>query len=239
MKKTFCVYIHTNTVNGKRYVGQTCQKNPACRWHKDGSGYKDNEHFTRAIKKYGWNAFTHVIVVSGLTLEEANLAESLLIEYFDTTNPSNGYNKKGGGNNGFMSEESKQRISKANKGRKRSSEYCKSLSERMKGHEVSHELRSILSEKCSGWHHTEEERQKISEKNTGKHWYNNGVQNVFAFEKPDGYVEGMIGMPESSSRKKSEYFSKTRWFTDGTRNVRAIECPDGFHAGRTRRENIA
>lgn len=239
MEKTFCVYIHTNTANGKRYVGQTCQKNPTCRWHKDGSGYKSNDHFTNAIKKYGWDAFTHVIVISGLTLEEANLAESLLIEHFDTMNPANGYNKKDGGNNGFMSDEARERISRANKGKKKPEGFCEKISLAKMGHVVEESTRKLLSEKCSGWHHTEEERRKISEKNTGKHWYNNGVRNVFAFEKPKGFVEGMIGMPESSSRKKSEYFSKTKWFTDGIRNVRAIECPDGFRAGRTRREDIA
>ena len=232
MEKTFCIYVHTNTVNGKSYVGQTCQKNPEGRWHKDGSGYKSNDHFTNAIRKYGWDAFTHIIVVSGLTLEEANLAESLFIEYFDTMNPVKGYNKKGGGSNGFMSEESKQRISKANKGLKRSDEFCKNLSERMKGHDVSCEVRSILSKKCSGWHHTEERRRKISEKNTGKHWYNNGVENVFTFECPDGYVSGMLKQSNETKQKKSEYFSKTKWYTNGITEVRSTECPDGFHEGR-------
>lgn len=239
MEKTFCVYIHTNTVNGKRYVGQTCRKNPASRWHKDGSGYKSNDHFTNAIKKYGWDSFRHQIVLDGLTLEEANLAESLLIDIFDTMNQEHGYNKKYGGNNGFLSDEAKRRISISNTGRQITDEHRAKISASKMGHQTPEALRKILSEKCSGWHQSEDVKRTISEKNTGKHWYNNGIRNVFAFEKPNGYVEGMIGMPESSSRKKSEYFSKTRWFTDGTRNVRSIECPDGFHAGRTRREDIA
>lgn len=35
---TYCVYIHTNKINGKKYVGQTCQK-PEYRWGKNGIDY--------------------------------------------------------------------------------------------------------------------------------------------------------------------------------------------------------
>lgn len=236
MEKTFCVYMHINTVNGKRYIGQTCQKPVHNRWLSDGSGYVSNDHFTNAIKKYGWGAFKHIIILDGLTSQEADMAESLLIDMFDTMNKEKGYNKKHGDNNGIMSEEAKRRISTANRGKKRSEECCERMSAAKTGHEVSESTRAILSEKCSGWHHTEDERRKISEKNTGKHWYNNGVKNVFCFECPDGYTAGMILTDKkSAAQKKREHFSQTKWYTDGVKNIRAIECPDGFRAGRTRK----
>lgn len=233
---TFCIYIHTNKVNGKRYIGQTCKYPPECRWGKNGKGYSSNKHFTNAILKYGWNSFSHSIVISGLTLEEANLAESLLIEAFDTMNPEHGYNKKDGGNNGHLSEEARKNISQANKGKAKPPGFGKKISLAKKGHIVEANTRIILSKKCSGWHHTEEGRHKISEKNTGKHWYNNGERNVFDFECPDGFVPGMMPYAISSSEKKSAYFKQTKWFTDGVKNVRAIECPVGFYAGRTKRK---
>ena len=236
MEKTFCVYMHINTVNGKRYIGQTCQKPVHDRWHSDGSGYLSNEHFTNAIKKYGWDAFEHIIILDGLTLQEADMAESLLIDMFDTMNKEKGYNKKHGGNNGFMSEEAKRRISAANSGKKRSAESLAKFSAARKGHEVSESTRAILREKCSGRQHTESERRAISEKNTGKHWYNNGVENAFCFECPDGFTAGMIFKDkETMAQKKREHFSRTKWYTDGVLNIRAIECPDGFRAGRTRK----
>lgn len=234
MEKTFSVYMHTNRINEKKYIGQTCQNPPSARWGTDGCNYKKNDHFTNAIEKYGWDSFDHDILAEGLTLAEADLIEATLIDFFDTMNPEYGYNKKMGGNNGFMSEEAKERISIANKGKKKPDGFGANLSAKRKGHKVSEEQRKILSEKCSGWHHTEEERKKISEKNTGKHWYNNGVENVFTFECPDGYVSGMLKQSDKTKQKKSEYFSKTKWYTDGSRNIRAIECPKGYWNGRTK-----
>ena len=47
----FMVYVHTSP-NGKRYVGQTCNKSLKYRCGKNGSQYSGNKHFTSAIKKY-------------------------------------------------------------------------------------------------------------------------------------------------------------------------------------------
>lgn len=89
--KDYCVYIHTNKINGKKYVGQTCQE-PEKRW-KNGKGYHNNIYFTRAIQKYGWDNFEHEIIKCNLTKEEADDIEKLLIKELNTLNP-NGYNAK-------------------------------------------------------------------------------------------------------------------------------------------------
>lgn len=114
-----CVYIHTNKVNGKKYVGQTCSK-PNARW-RNGFGYRDSPHFFYAIQKYGWNSFDHEIVASHLTKEEANNFEMLLIKRLGTKNPEYGYNLTlgGDGNVGLTpSAETRQKISKSLKGRR-------------------------------------------------------------------------------------------------------------------------
>lgn len=94
---SYSVYIHTNMVNGMKYVGVT-RKNPEKRWAK-GVGYIDNSHFYRAIKKYGWDNFDHFIIEVD-TEEKMFELEKQLIEYYQTTDPEKGYNKSKGGEGG-------------------------------------------------------------------------------------------------------------------------------------------
>lgn len=116
----YCVYCHTNTVNGKRYFGQTINNdNPEIRWGKNGSGYSNNAHFFNAIKKYGWDAFDHYVLQKDLTKEEADELETLNIVAYNTINPDFGYNKTlgGEGTSGYhLSDESKQKISISKQG---------------------------------------------------------------------------------------------------------------------------
>ena len=115
-EKKFCVYCHT-APDGKRYIGITSRK-PEKRW-RHGKGYYENEHFTRAINKYGWDSFQHIILFEGLTREEASEKEKLLILKYETTNRDKGYNiSKGGFGGGYSpSEETKQKIREAKKGK--------------------------------------------------------------------------------------------------------------------------
>jgi hypothetical protein len=94
---SYNVYIHTNKVNGKKYVGVT-MKSPKVRW-ANGRGYKNNKHFTDAIKKYGWDNFDHFVVEVD-TMEKMYQLEKQYIELYDTTNPDNGYNVSLGGDTG-------------------------------------------------------------------------------------------------------------------------------------------
>lgn len=115
--KTWCIYLHTNKVNGKKYVGQTCQ-DPEKRWDY-GCGYKKhNLYFYNAIRKYGWKeGFDHEILESGLTsLKDANEREQYWISYYNCLAP-NGYNltKGGDGTEGrTLTEEEKQAIGMKN-----------------------------------------------------------------------------------------------------------------------------
>lgn len=94
--RKFKVYMHTSP-NGKRYIGITRQENPERRWGSNGCGYIDNQHFWRAIQKYGWDNFKHEILFDGLTEIEAKQKEVELIAFYDSTNANNGYNISLGG----------------------------------------------------------------------------------------------------------------------------------------------
>lgn len=114
---TYCVYVHINKINGKMYVGQTCQ-NPEKRW-ANGHGYTGSTYFYRAIQKYGWDNFEHEVVASNLTKEEADNFEKLLITTFNTMDENIGYNLTNGGDGmtGFKhSPETKEKMRQNNSG---------------------------------------------------------------------------------------------------------------------------
>ena len=92
---TWTVYQHYLPQTGQSYIGITSQQPPEKRW-KNGNGYK-GQRFYYAIKKYGWDAFDHIIVASGLTKKAAEAMEKELIKEFKTQNPKYGWNVAAGG----------------------------------------------------------------------------------------------------------------------------------------------
>lgn len=83
----YLVYVHTNKINGKKYVGQS--SNIVERWRNGGKNYFSSIKFFRAIQKYGWENFTHEILYENLNKEAANKIERDLIRKYDSIN--NGY----------------------------------------------------------------------------------------------------------------------------------------------------
>lgn len=94
MADNYTVYIHTNKVNGKKYIGITKQE-PKRRW-QNGLGYL-NTYFGNAIVKYGWDNFNHDIIMSGLSKDMACQLEIALIAQFRTNEREYGYNISEGG----------------------------------------------------------------------------------------------------------------------------------------------
>ena len=92
----FTLYMHKNKINNKVYIGQTIQ-DPQERW-KNGKGYGNCTRFNRAIQKYGWENFEHIILeqFEG-TQEYANERENYYIELYDSRDPEKGYNINAGG----------------------------------------------------------------------------------------------------------------------------------------------
>lgn len=91
--KQWCVYIHTNKSNNKKYIGITCQI-PENRWGINGEHYKGQDKFYNAIKEYGWDNFIHEIIETNLDKNTALAYEAQLILTYDTV--ENGYNSVSG-----------------------------------------------------------------------------------------------------------------------------------------------
>ena len=111
----YTIYMHRNKINGKVYIGQTNQ-NPEYRWKRNGKGYETCEIMWKAINKYGWINFEHIILKENLTLEEANFYEMYYIDKFNSTNKKYGYNIRKGGNNSPLKDSTKEKLSKLFKG---------------------------------------------------------------------------------------------------------------------------
>lgn len=129
--RRWCVYIHTNVHNGKKYVGIT--NNIEERWKNNGSKYLNKRNngeyvhpaFANALLKYdNWKEdWLHEVVVDCLTKNEANKKEVELIALYKTnakrySSPFYGYNLTDGGDGGCAhlghphSDDTKQLLSK-------------------------------------------------------------------------------------------------------------------------------
>jgi len=91
---TYLVYKHTSP-SGKAYIGLTQNLEGRNVNHRNPNS--KCKAFYAAIKKYGWDNFTHEILQDGiLSLTEAQAAEVCMIESHGTLWP-NGYNLTAGG----------------------------------------------------------------------------------------------------------------------------------------------
>lgn len=107
MRNDYVVYMHRNIINGKVYIGQTC--NLSERWRGNGKNYFNSIKFYNAIKKYGWDSFTHEVLYSNLNKQAADRLERELILQYNSI--EEGYNLKEGGARGELSVESIEKMS--------------------------------------------------------------------------------------------------------------------------------
>ena len=75
----YTVYCHT-LFDGRKYFGKTSQP-PSRRWRGNGEGYSGTP-FYEAIKRYGWQAFDHETIATGLTELQAKAMEESLIKQY-------------------------------------------------------------------------------------------------------------------------------------------------------------
>ena len=121
------IYLITNCVNSKQYVGQTVQSLQK-RWarHCWCSTRKSNMPISLAIAKYGVASFEMVELAVCNTQAELDAAEVHWVNVLDTWAP-HGYNLRAGNGPGTMSAITRARISAALRGRKQTPEHRQRL----------------------------------------------------------------------------------------------------------------
>jgi len=114
------IYLITNNINRKMYVGQT-STNYKKRWLKHINNALNTPQrgcvsLYRAIRKYGKNNFT-VSLLEKTISKKANEREAFWIKTLKTQNNKNGYNLTSGGDCFKMSKSCREKLSNKLKGR--------------------------------------------------------------------------------------------------------------------------
>jgi hypothetical protein len=196
------LYVKTHNKTGLKYFGKTKRKNVH---NYIGSGV----YWKRHLKKHGRDYTTDIIAQFSEDQVDAlkdfainfsienNIVKSNEWANFTIETGLDGnsfpkekhpmWGKKGKNHQRYgkpLSEESRQRMSKAQKGRI-----------------ITQEAREKIRQKLLGTRHSEETRAKMSKSlkgktkgekngNYGKSWFTNGIDNIMTFEAPEGYHKG-------------------------------------------------
>lgn len=125
------IYISTNKVNGKRYIG-------LCRYERTKNNIHDyfgsGKAINRAIKKYGKENFSKEVIFEAFDEESLSWAETVLIDEYNAVKDQSFYNMARGGNatGGFL-------------GKKHTEEFKRRRSIELMGHSVTDKVREAVS----------------------------------------------------------------------------------------------
>lgn len=199
----YIVYMHV-APNGKKYVGITSQTlSGRCR--KNGGGYSTSSYFWRAIQKYGWDNFEHIVIADGLTQEEACALEIKLIREFQLDDERFGYNTSAGGSLG-------------NLGRPCSEETRRKISDAKRGKPLSEEAKRKISITQKGRVHTAEHNKKVSDALKGK--YVGELSSAYGLKRSDETRKRMSESAKKGWEKRRQKYADNKWYSDKRRSWR-------------------
>ena len=128
--KKYIIYMHKNKIKGRVYIAQNGWKNENKRWRNE--THYEGTYFRKAIKKYGWDNFDHIILEKDLTLEEANEKEKNYIKQYNACDKTKGYNCLPGGRNPDPKKLKSIKKSKIMKQRWTSTDFRRKMSQQAK-----------------------------------------------------------------------------------------------------------
>lgn len=145
--KIYSIYLITNLINNKVYIGQTVDHQQRWIQHRF-EARKEKPRFviSQAIKKYGDNNFIFEVIASCKTQEDANETETMLIiQYKSHVDTGHGYNVSAGGSNVPKTEDWKKKISATLMGHFVSEETKEKMSAALMGRVVSDTTKQAVS----------------------------------------------------------------------------------------------
>lgn len=192
----YFLYQYTNRINGKSYIGITDNIERRRSQHKGANG--GSRLFHRAIHKYGWDAFKFRILAYLDSIDESARMEHEAIKSFSTLAPS-GYNlnsgKPGAKYSGPLSQESREKISAAQKGKIISDETRKKISQSLTG-----ELNGKYGKPMS-----EDNKRKLIESRKGKKTSPEVIQKMLDTKIRNGTI---LSREEGLKKKEIEKLNR-------------------------------
>lgn len=188
------IYVATNLINNKKYIGQTSQTLNGRKNHHIRSALlkRYDTHFHRALVKYGNENFLWEVLEECDDRYSLNKLEIYYIDKFNTY--KNGYNMSLGGlghsNMGgkshpmfgkHHSDETKKKLRDFNLGKKLSQETKNKIGESSKGRVMPAITRRKISEANKGKPLSEDTKKKISESCSGE------KHHLFGKKLPDSW----------------------------------------------------
>lgn len=171
------IYLATNTLNGKVYVGQTSLDLSGRKADHKRKAVSDGSrsHFHAAIRKYGWEVFAWRVLERVLLRELLNERERWWVAHYQSTDTARGYNNTTGGGQCEFTPEAKDRIRVAmtgprnpNYGTRKSPETLARMRAAQKGRPKPPEVVAKVAAQMRGRRHSAETRLKMSLAHRGR-----------------------------------------------------------------------
>lgn len=193
------LYVKTHNTTGLKYLGKTISNDPHL---YQGSGTVWKRH----IKKHGYDVTTEILLETDdpVKIKEVGLYYSTLWNVVESKDFANIVPESGDGGAMLWTVESRQKVSKALKGRKHTEEAKKNYSKAQQN---------------------QEHRQHLSKKTKA---YLSIPEN---YEKRCNQLTSIWNDP-MHREKMSATMSSLKWCNDGVRNYRKSTIPDGMVAGK-------
>lgn len=236
----FYLYLKTHNVTGKKYLGQTT-KNP---FNYKGSG----TYWLRHISIHGNDVSTVILALcnSKEELREIGIYYSKLWNVVENKDFANLMEENGDGS-GILSKESRDKISRANRGRKHTKEARLKMSESLKGKTVSEETKLKLANRVrtdiekdnmrkarTGKKHSADTKKKIGKLLKGRQFSEESRMKM-SKSKVGHQISDETKIKMSKAQKNKIVSDETKMkMSESHKNNPIIECP---HCGKTGKGN--